>query len=78
MSNWIEVGELEEIPAQGSRVVKTDDFNIAVFFNINGRIVGFLSDYRQVTSFPWTFDVLRCGISNGSMVGGPSFLLFEI
>jgi len=31
MSNWIEVGKLEEIPALGSRVVKTADCDIAVF-----------------------------------------------
>ena len=29
--NWIEVGKLEEIPAQGARVVQTADGNIAVF-----------------------------------------------
>ena len=31
MSNWIEITSLEDIPKLGSRVVKTDDFDIAVF-----------------------------------------------
>ena len=38
MSNWIEVGLLVEIPQQGSRVVKTDDFNIAVFRTVNDEV----------------------------------------
>jgi len=31
MSNWIEIAALEEIPRLGSRVVKTDTMNVAVF-----------------------------------------------
>ncbi len=38
MSNWIEVGPLEEIAKQGSRVVKTNDLNIAVFRTINDEV----------------------------------------
>lgn len=38
MSNWIVVGQLEEIPKQGSRVVKTKDFDIAVFRTVNDEV----------------------------------------
>jgi len=31
MSNWIEISALEDIPKLGSRVIKTDTVNIAVF-----------------------------------------------
>ncbi|GAB4345347.1 MAG: nitrite reductase small subunit NirD [Gammaproteobacteria bacterium] len=31
MSNWIEIGKLEEIPRLGSRVVRSDDGDIAIF-----------------------------------------------
>ncbi len=31
MNNWIEIARLEEIPRLGSRVVKTDTVDIAVF-----------------------------------------------
>ncbi len=31
MSNWIEIAALEDIPRLGSRVVKTDTMNVAVF-----------------------------------------------
>ena len=33
MSNWVEVGALEEIPALGARVVKNGETDIAVFRN---------------------------------------------
>ena len=35
MSNWLEVAQLDEIPQQGSRLVKTTDFNIAVFRTVD-------------------------------------------
>ena len=38
MSNWIEVCQVEEIPRQGSRVVKTEDFNIAVFRTVTDEV----------------------------------------
>ena len=38
MSNWVEVGQLDDIPKQGSRVVKTDDYNIAVFRTVNNDV----------------------------------------
>ena len=28
---WIEIGKIEEIPRMGSRVVETEDYNIAIF-----------------------------------------------
>lgn len=31
MSNWLEIGKLEEIPQLGSRIVETDKGNIALF-----------------------------------------------
>jgi len=31
MSNWYEVTELDQIPVLGSRVVETDNMNIAIF-----------------------------------------------
>ena len=31
MSNWVEVGIVEDIPKLGSRVIKTDDDDIALF-----------------------------------------------
>jgi len=31
MTNWIEIAKLDEIPRLGSRVVKTDTMDIAVF-----------------------------------------------
>ena len=33
MSNWIEVGKIEDIPVLGARVVKNGDVDIAVFRN---------------------------------------------
>jgi nitrite reductase (NADH) small subunit len=35
MSNWLEVAHLDEIPKQGSRLVKTADYNIAVFRTVD-------------------------------------------
>lgn len=31
MSNWIDIAALEDIPRLGSRVVRTPDYNIAIF-----------------------------------------------
>ena len=38
MSEWIEVGKLEDIPKLGSRVVTTADGNIAVFRNARDEV----------------------------------------
>ena len=38
MSNWIEVGLVEDIPKLGARVVKNGDIDIAIFRNNNDEI----------------------------------------
>jgi nitrite reductase [NAD(P)H] small subunit len=38
MSNWTEVGSVEDIPVLGARVVKNGDQNIAVFRNANNEV----------------------------------------
>ncbi|HBH34988.1 MAG TPA: nitrite reductase (NAD(P)H) small subunit [Gammaproteobacteria bacterium] len=38
MSDWIEITQLDEIPVLGSRVVKTDGMDIAVFRTSDDRI----------------------------------------
>lgn len=38
MSNWIEIAPLEDIPRLGSRVVKTEDNDIAVFRTANDEV----------------------------------------
>ncbi|MFA5824969.1 MAG: nitrite reductase (NAD(P)H) small subunit, partial [Gallionellaceae bacterium] len=36
--NWIQVGTLEDIPRQGSRVIKTDDGEIALFRSVDDQV----------------------------------------
>ncbi len=38
MSNWVEVGSVEDIPVLGARVVKNGDQDIAVFRNSKNEI----------------------------------------
>ena len=38
MSNWTEIAALTDIPQLGSRVVKTDTMNIAVFRNSSNEV----------------------------------------
>ena len=38
MSEWIEVGTVEDIPKQGARIVQTGGFNIAVFRTLEDKI----------------------------------------
>ena len=38
MSNWVEVGSVEDIPPLGARVVKNGDMDIAVFRNANDEV----------------------------------------
>ena len=38
MSNWIEIVALNDIPQLGSRVVRTEDMDIAVFRNSNDEV----------------------------------------
>ena len=42
MSNWIEIGRLQDIPRLGSRVVRTAGGNIAVFRNADDRVFALL------------------------------------
>jgi len=38
MSNWIEIALLEDIPKLGSRVIKTDSMEVAVFRTTNDEV----------------------------------------
>jgi nitrite reductase (NADH) small subunit len=38
MTDWIEVGRIDDIPKLGARVIKTQDGNIAVFRNASDEI----------------------------------------
>jgi nitrite reductase (NADH) small subunit len=38
MSEWIEVGRVEDVPLRGSRVIATEQGDIAVFKTADGRI----------------------------------------
>ena len=38
MSNWIEIAQLEDIPKLGSRVIKTDSMEVAVFRTSNDEV----------------------------------------
>jgi nitrite reductase (NADH) small subunit len=38
MSDWIEVGHVDEVPLRGSRVIATEHGNIAIFKAASGRI----------------------------------------
>jgi len=65
MSNWIEVGKVEDIPALGARVVQNGDNNIAVFRNANNEIFA-LND-----SCPHKQGQLSQGIVHGQTVTCP-------
>ncbi len=38
MSNWIEIGKVEEIPKQGARVVETAKGDIGIFRTLEGEV----------------------------------------
>jgi len=38
MSDWIEITQLDEIPVLGSRVIKTDSMDIAIFRTSDDRV----------------------------------------
>lgn len=38
MSEWIEVGHVDDVPVRGSRVIATEQGNIAIFKAADGRI----------------------------------------
>ena len=48
MSNWIEVGKIEDIPALGARVVKNGDVDIAVFRNNKDEVLRLMMSVRIV------------------------------
>jgi nitrite reductase [NAD(P)H] small subunit len=65
MSNWIEVGAVEDIPVLGSRVVKNGDAEIAVFRNNNDEI------FAVNDSCPHKQGKLSQGIVHGQSVTCP-------
>ncbi len=65
MSNWVEVGKVEDIPALGARVVQNGDNNIAVFRNANDEVFA-LND-----SCPHKQGQLSQGIVHGQTVTCP-------
>lgn len=65
MSNWIEVVDVENIPALGSRVIKTDTMNIAVFRNSNDEI------FAMKDECPHKKGPLSQGIVHGTSVTCP-------
>ncbi len=65
MSNWIEVGALEDIPVLGARVVKNGDTDIAVFRNTNDEI------FAVNDSCPHKQGKLSQGIVHGQSVTCP-------
>jgi len=65
MSNWIEVGALEDIPVLGARVVKNGDTEIAVFRNRSDEI------FAVNDSCPHKQGKLSQGIVHGTSVTCP-------
>lgn len=65
MSNWIEIANLEEIPVLGSRVIKTETMNIAIFRNQNNQV------FALKDECPHKKGPLSAGIVHGSSVTCP-------
>lgn len=65
MSNWTEITELNSIPQLGSRVIKTDNLNIAVFRNSNDEV------FALKDECPHKKGPLSQGIVHGSSVTCP-------
>jgi len=65
MSNWIEIGNLNDIPPLGSRVVKTNDVDIAVFRTANDEI------FALRDQCPHKHGALSQGIVHGNRVTCP-------
>ena len=65
MSNWIEIGNLNDIPRLGSRVVKTKDVDIAVFRTANDDV------FALRDQCPHKHGALSQGIVHGNRVTCP-------
>lgn len=65
MSNWIEIVPLEDIPKLGSRVVKTDNEDIAVFRTANDEV------FAVKDACPHKQGPLSQGIVHGTSVTCP-------
>jgi len=65
MSNWIEVGTIEDIPVLGARVVKNGEAEIAVFRNKNDEV------FAVNDSCPHKQGKLSQGIVHGQSVTCP-------
>jgi len=65
MSNWTEVVALDDIPALGSRVIKTGSMNIALFKNANNEV------FAVKDECPHKQGPLSQGIVHGSSVTCP-------
>jgi nitrite reductase (NADH) small subunit len=65
MSEWIKIVALEEIPKLGSRVIKTDTVNIAVFRTTDDKV------FAMKDECPHKQGPLSQGIVHGSSVTCP-------
>jgi len=65
MSDWIEVGSLNDIPKQGARVVRTDKGDIAVFRTISDEV------FAVKDECPHKKGPLSQGIVHGNKVACP-------
>ena len=65
MSDWIKIVALEEIPKLGSRVIKTDSVNIAVFRTADDKV------FAMKDECPHKQGPLSQGIVHGSSVTCP-------
>ncbi len=65
MSDWIEVGHIDDVPLRGSRVIATENGDIAVFKAADGRI------FALWDKCPHKGGPLSQGIVHGSSVTCP-------
>ncbi len=63
--NWISVGHIDEVPFLGSRIVRTDHEDIAVFKTANGTI------FALIDRCPHQGGPLSQGIVHGNSVSCP-------